>query len=82
MVMTEQEKLKFAEIVYQPYVEAWNLMKKLRDSELDWDKAVEDYIREADAFKSKYKTEIGASLYRVIIDTPDEIKRLKSGKYN
>ena len=66
----------FREVIYDPYVEAWELMKKMRDTEPKNELFWEWYIAETNKFKDKYKTEIGGSIYRVLIDAGSEVSRI------
>lgn len=82
MGMTDEQKNIFKKIIYDPYSEAWFLMKELRDSDLDTDKAWEDYVDKIDAFGKKHTTEIGQSIYRILLDTGTEVRRIMNEKYS
>jgi len=75
--MTEKSLNKFKQVIYDPYTEAWTIMKAMRDAEPKDDKFWEDYKAKCDAFKAKYKTEIGGSIYRVLLDAGSEVGRIE-----
>lgn len=78
--MTEQGLNKFKQIIYDPYTEAWVIMKAMRDKEPKDDAFWEDYMKKCDAFKEKYPTEIGGSIYRVLLDCGSEVGRIEQQK--
>lgn len=79
--MTEQELDKFKQIVYEPYSEAWKIIKWMRDTEPKDDKFWDDYATKALNFPKKYGyTEISQSIARVILDAGTEYQRLKGKK--
>lgn len=74
--MTEIQLNKFKEVIYSPYTEAWSLMKEMRDHEPKDDKFWDDYMKKCDTFKAKYPSEIGGSIYRVLLDCGSEVSRI------
>ena len=74
--MTNENKEKFKQIIYEPYTEAWLIMKAMRDEEPKDDKFWEKYMKSCDAFKAKYPTEVGGSIYRVLLDVGSEVGRI------
>ena len=78
--MTEQQLNKFKQIIYDPYTEAWSIMKAMRDIEPKDDAFWKDYMDKCDAFKAKYPTEIGGSIYRVLLDAGSEVGRIGKQK--
>lgn len=74
--MTEKQLKKFKEAIYNPYTEAWTVMKSLRDSDLSKQSTWDEYMKKCELFKAKYNTEIGGSIYRVMLDAGDETKRV------
>ena len=67
--MTEQGKAKFKENIYNPYAEAWEIMKWMRDTEPKDDAFWQEYTQKATNFPMKYgNTEIAQSIARVILD--------------
>lgn len=74
--MTDKQLNKFKQVIYDPYVEAWELMKKMRDTEPKNDLFWEWYFAEAEKFKDKYNTEIGGSIYRLLLDAGSEVGRI------
>ena len=77
--MTNEQLDKFKQIIYDPYVEAWELMKKMRDTEPKDDKFWEWYVAQTDDFKAKYPSEIGGSIYRLLLDAGSEVSRILKG---
>ena len=75
--MTEQNLNKFKQVIYDPYTEAWTIMKHMRDAEPKDDKFWNDYMKRCDDFKAKYPSEIGGSIYRVLLDAASEVKRIE-----
>lgn len=78
--MTEQGLNKFKQIIYDPYTEAWVIMKAMRDKEPKDDAFWKDYTEKCNAFKEKYPTEIGESIYRVLLDCGSEVGRIERQK--
>lgn len=73
MTFTEEFKAR----IYNPYTEAWAIMKTLKSgnvSDQDW----QDYMSKCDEFKAKYPSEIGSSIYRVMLDCGSEVERIGS----
>lgn len=77
--MTDEQLDKFKQIIYDPYVEAWELMKKMRDTEPKDDKFWEWYVAQTDNFKAKHPSEIGGSIYRLLLDAGSEVQRILKG---
>ena len=75
----QQFDKKFKQVIYDPYVEAWDLMKKMRDTEPKDDKFWEWYVSKTDEFYVKYPSEIGGSIYRVLLDAGSEVGRIMKG---
>lgn len=78
--MTEENLNKFKQIIYEPYTEAWTIMKAMRDAEPKDDKFWNDYMKKCDDFKAKYPSEIGGSIYRVLLDAGSEVGRIERQK--
>lgn len=69
---------KFKASVYEPYTEAWKLIKEMRDTEVKDDAFYETYMTKINAFPQKYNnSEISQSIARIIIDALDEIGRIE-----
>ena len=66
---------EFKKRIYDPYTEAWTLMKQLRDSDYTQD-AWDEYLKQCESFLSKHPTEIGNSIYRVLLDCGSEVGRI------
>ena len=75
-MMTKEQLNEFKEVIYDPYVEAWELMKKMRDTEPKNDLFWEWYVNQTEEFKAKYQTEIGGSIYRLLLDAGSEVSRI------
>lgn len=76
--MTEQQMNKFKASVYEPYTEAWKLIKEMRDAEVKDDAFYEECIKKINTFPQKYNnSEISQSIARIIIDALDEIGRIE-----
>lgn len=79
MAMIKEQSEQFKQRVYDPYAEAWSIMKSLRDSNLtedDW----YDYDEKCKEFLKNHLTEIGESIYRVLLDCGSEVARIVEGK--
>lgn len=74
--MTKEQLNEFKEVIYDPYVEAWELMKKMRDTEPKNELFWEWYVNQTDEFKAKHQTEIGGSIYRLLLDAGSEVSRI------
>ena len=77
--MTEKQLEKFKKIIYEPYLEAWNIMKELRQADLTKQETWDSYMNKCEAYRSKYTNEMSRSLYRVMLDCGDEAKRITNG---
>lgn len=77
--MTEGQLNKFKQVIYDPYVEGWELMKKLRDREPKDESCWKWYDEQTESFKKKYQSEIGGSMYRVLLDAGSETGRIVNG---
>lgn len=74
--MNDVELSKFKERIYEPYTEAWTLMKNMRDTEPKDNEFWKKYMDDCYAFRKKYDTEIGHSIYRVLLDAGSEVYRI------
>lgn len=76
--MTEQQMNKFKASVYDPYTEAWKIIKEMRDVENKDDSFWEASMKKINAFPQRYgNSEISQSIARIIIDALDEIGRIE-----
>ena len=81
MGLSYQEKFK--EIIYEPYLEAWTIMKFLRDADLEDDNTWEIYVDKCNKFEEKYGTKgYYGSLCRVLVDCGSEVGKTMRGKNN
>ena len=75
--MTDSEKELFKKNIFEPYSEAWEIMKKMRDTEPKDDKFWDDYTKKATEFPSKYgNSEISQSISRVLLDAGSEVSKI------
>ena len=75
--MTEQQLERFRQRIYNPYKEAWVIIKAFRDIDPKTDDVWEEYINKCNEFAAKYPTEIGDSICRVMIDAGSEVGRIE-----
>ena len=79
MGLSYQEKFK--EAIYEPYLEAWTIMKFLRDANLKDDNTWDEYVKKCDAFGEKYGTKgYYGSLCRVLVDCGSEVWKIVEGE--
>lgn len=79
--MTEQELDKFRQTIYEPYKEAWEIIKWMRDTEPKDDKLWAKYYEKATELPRKYgNTEIALNISRVVLDAGTEYQRIKGKK--
>ena len=76
--MTEAQLKKFKEVIYDPYTEAWAIIKEMRDTEIKDNKFWHEYNLKCYAFRKKYPSEIGGSIYRLLLDAGSEVGRIES----
>ncbi len=70
----------FKDRIYNPYTKAWHIMKTLKEADLREQATWDAYMNECDKFKEQYgNTEIGGSIYRVMLDAGSEAKRIWEG---
>lgn len=72
----EQFNQRYKEVIYEPYTEAWAIMKTLKEADLTKDSVWKDYFDKCNEFEKKYPNEIGGSIYRVMLDCGSECKRI------
>lgn len=79
--MTEKELAKFKQRIYDPYCEAWNVMKWMRDTEPKDDKFWQEFTLKALNFPMQYgDSEIAKSISRVILDAGSEYQKIIKGQ--
>jgi hypothetical protein len=79
--MTEKELARFKQEIYEPYSEAWNVMKWMRDTEPKDDKFWQEFTLKALNFPMQYgDSEIAKSISRVILDAGSEYQRIIKGQ--
>lgn len=76
MELTKEQLNKFKQEIYEPYNTAWKIMQSLKQIDIskqeEWDK----YLQACEEFKSKYPSELGGSIYRVLLDAGSEVGRI------
>lgn len=81
MELNETELDKFKQVIYDPYSEAWKIIKWMRDTNPKDDKFWDEYTTKALNFPKEYgNTEISKSIARVILDAGTEYQRIKGQK--
>ena len=81
MGMNEEQIKDFKEKIYNPYTEAWIIMKFLKDSDLSQDSTWEEYVNKCNAFGEKYgRNGYYGSLCRVLVDCGSEVGKSMRGK--
>lgn len=75
--LTSEQLDEFKKKIYEPYNTAWKIMQTLKQVDLDnkqeeWEK----YLKACDEFKAKYPSELGGSIYRVLLDAGSEVGRI------
>lgn len=81
MGMNEEQIKKFKEKIYDPYSEAWSIMKFLKDSDLSKDSTWEEYVNKCNAFGEKYGTDgYYKSLCGVLLDCGFEVGKIMRGE--
>ena len=79
--MTEKGLAEFKKKIYDPYSEAWNVMKWMRDTEPKDDKFWQEFTLKALNFPMQYgDSEIAKSISRVILDAGSEYQRIIKGQ--
>jgi hypothetical protein len=76
MGLNDKEKQEFKKTVYDPYSEAWTIMKFLRDADITSQATWDEYMNKCNEFNSKFVSEIGESIYRVLLDCGSEVSRI------
>lgn len=74
--MTEKQLDKFKQEIYEPYNTAWKMIQNLKkidtDKQEEWDK----YLQSCEEFKAKFPSELGCSIYQVLLDVGSEVGRI------
>lgn len=74
--MTEQQTARFKENIYTPFNTAWQIVHAMRTADTWEDKDWEAWLKTCDEFSKQNPSEIGQSLYRVLLDVGDEVGRI------
>lgn len=76
MGLTDKQQEQFKGKVYDPFNEAWLIMKELKTLDIRNDADMKAYNDKCEAFRKKYQSEIGGSIYRVLLDAASEVARI------
>lgn len=71
---------EFKKRIFEPYKEAWEMIKPLSEMKNKDEKFWDDYMNKCDDFKAKYPSEVGGSIYRVLLDVGSEVSRIERQK--
>ena len=74
--MTAKQLEEFKNRIYEPYSEAWSIMKYMRDYEPKDDAFWKSYMSKCEEFLKNHPNEYGSSIYRVLLDAGSEVKRI------
>lgn len=74
--LTEEQLDKFKKGIYDPYNKAWRIIQTLKSADLSKQETWDKYIKACDDFKAEFPSEIGGSIYRVLLDAGTETSRI------
>ena len=74
--MTEEQLNKFKQRIYDPYNKAWRIIQTLKSADLSKQETWENYMKACDDFKAEFPSEIGGSIYKVLLDAGSETGRI------
>ena len=76
MGLNDKQLDEFRKRVFDPFKEAWEIMKDLKTLDIQTDEGMKAYDDKCEAFRKKYQTEIGGTIYRVLLDAASEVGRI------
>ena len=76
MGLNDKQLDEFRKRVFDPFKEAWEIMKDLKTLDIQTDAGMKAYDDKCEAFRKKYPTEIGGTIYRVLLDAASEVGRI------
>ena len=74
--MTKEQLNKFKQEIYEPYNTAWKIIQTLKQIDIDKQEEWDTYSHACEEFKAKYPSELGGSIYRVLLDAGSEVGRI------
>lgn len=75
--MNKKQIEQFKKLIYEPYNEAWGIMKAMRDKEPKDDAFWKEFVKTVDHFPEKYgNSEFSQSLQRVMYDAGSVVGRI------
>lgn len=77
--MTDEQLAEYKKRVYEPYTEAWTVMKYMRDTEPKDDHYYEICVNKCNDFSAKYNNELGLHLAVVMGTSLNIIKEITKG---
>lgn len=77
MGLNDKQLDEFKKRVFDPFKEAWEIMKDLKTLDIQTDDGMKAYDDKCEAFRKKYDCEIGGSIYRVLLDAASEVSRIE-----
>ena len=76
--LTEEQLDKFKQGVYEPYNKAWRIIQTLKKADLSKQETWDDYMKACEEFKAEFSSQIGDSIYRVLLDAGTEASKIHS----
>jgi hypothetical protein len=77
--MTDKQLEEYKKRVYEPYTEAWTIMKYMRDTEPKDDQYYEVCVKKCNDFSMKYNNDLGLHLAIVMGTSLNIIKEITKG---
>lgn len=74
--LTSEQLDEFKKKIYEPYNTAWKIMQNLRQIDISKQEEWEKYLQACEEFKAKYTSELGSSIYQVLLDVGSEVGRI------
>lgn len=77
--MTDKQLQEFKKQVYEPYTEAWTIMKAMRDADQSKEGYWQECADKVTEFSKKYPSELGDHVSQVMLSTLDIIGKITKG---
>ena len=74
--LTQEQLNKFKQEIYEPYNTAWKIIQTLKQIDIDKQEEWDKYLQACEEFKANYPSELGGSIYRVLLDAGSEVGRI------
>lgn len=74
--LTQEQLNKFKQEIYEPYNTAWKIMQYLKHIDVSKQEEWNTYLQACEEFKAKYPSELGGSIYRVLLDAGSEVGKI------